>query len=307
MCYNKIVNKNLVMIHLEDNELFKEGVIEMLEKEEETEKLIIDHKDDNIILNFIYNIYAGKYKVLNNLLDKTPCNISYDYDDDIGLYSFEIEYRKSFRRKDKKENWIISITAIENEAYFEYDGEQINIWDYSEEQLLNLLLKELNKHLNSSSNLKKSFNPDFVAKVSNLDKIMIVSAWIISILGLVTISILLILKRIDKSFYKSLFIPLILFFIVFGLFTLEVLVSKLELKKERLTYTNAFGKKKYCYIDQISTIKHECFGRKAALLFLNKNNEIIMKINAGRFLSSDNNVLNKLKNISNYYHIKFIR
>lgn len=295
------------MIHLEDNELFKEGVIEMLEKEEETEKLIIDHKDDNIILNFIYNIYAGKYKVLNNLLDKTPCNISYDYDDDIGLYSFEIEYRKSFRRKDKKENWIISITAIENEAYFEYDGEQINIWDYSEEQLLNLLLKELNKHLNSSSNLKKSFNPDFVAKVSNLDKIMIVSAWIISILGLVTISILLILKRIDKSFYKSLFIPLILFFIVFGLFTLEVLVSKLELKKERLTYTNAFGKKKYCYIDQISTIKHECFGRKAALLFLNKNNEIIMKINAGRFLSSDNNVLNKLKNISNYYHIKFIR
>lgn len=296
-----------MMIHLEDNELFKEGVIEMLEKEEETEKLIIDHKDDNIILNFIYNIYAGKYKVLNNLLDKTPCNISYDYDDDIGLYSFEIEYRKSFRRKDKKENWIISITAIENEAYFEYDGEQINIWDYSEEQLLNLLLKELNKHLNSSSNLKKSFNPDFVAKVSNLDKIMIVSAWIISILGLVTISILLILKRIDKSFYKSLFIPLILFFIVFGLFTLEVLVSKLELKKERLTYTNAFGKKKYCYIDQISTIKHECFGRKAALLFLNKNNEIIMKINAGRFLSSDNNVLNKLKNISNYYHIKFIR
>ena len=168
-------------------------------------------------------------------------------------------------------------------------------------------MKELNKHLNSSSNLKKSFNPDFVAKVSNLDKIMIVSAWIISILGLVTISILLILKRIDKSFYKSLFIPLILFFIVFGLFTLEVLVSKLELKKERLTYTNAFGKKKYCYIDQISTIKHECFGRKAALLFLNKNNEIIMKINAGRFLSSDNNVLNKLKNISNYYHIKFIR
>lgn len=301
------MNKDLVMIHLEDNELFKEGVIEMLEKEEETEKLIIDHKDDNIILNFIYNIYAGKYKVLNNLLDKTPCNISYDYDDDIGLYSFEIEYRKSFRRKDKKENWIISITAIENEAYFEYDGEQINIWDYSEEQLLNLLLKELNKHLNSSSNLKKSFNPDFVAKVSNLDKIMIVSAWIISILGLVTISILLILKRIDKSFYKSLFIPLILFFIVFGLFTLEVLVSKLELKKERLTYTNAFGKKKYCYIDQISTIKHECFGRKAALLFLNKNNEIIMKINAGRFLSSDNNVLNKLKNISNYYHIKFIR
>lgn len=167
-------------------------------------------------------------------------------------------------------------------------------------------MKELNKHLNSSSNLKKSFNPDFVAKVSNLDKIMIVSAWIISILGLVTISILLILKRIDKSFYKSLFIPLILFFIVFGLFTLEVLVSKLELKKERLTYTNAFGKKKYCYIDQISTIKHEYFGRKAALLFLNKNNEIIMKINAGRFLSSDDNVLNKLKNISNYYHIKFI-
>lgn len=295
------------MIHLEDNELFKEGVIEMLEKEEETEKLIIDHKDDNIILNFIYNIYAGKYKVLNNLLDKTPCNISYDYDDDIGLYSFEIEYRKSFRRKDKKENWIISISAIENEAYFEYDNELVNIWDYSEDQLLNLLLKELNKHLNSSSNLKKSFNPDFVAKVSNLDKIMIVSAWIISILGLVTISILLILKRIDKSFYKSLFIPLILFFIVFSLFTLEVLVSKLELKKERLTYTNAFGKKKYCYIDQISTIKHECFGRKAALLFLNKNNEIIMKINAGRFLSSDNNVLNKLKNISNYYHIKFIR
>lgn len=278
----------------------------MLENEEETEKLIIAHKDDNIILNFIYNIYAGKYKVLNNLLDKTPCNISYDYDDDIGLYSFEIEYRKSFRRKDKKENWIISITAIENEAYFEYDNELVNIWDYSEDQLLNLLLKELNKHLNSSSNLKKSFNPDFVAKVSNLDKIMIVSAWIISILGLVTISILLILKRIDKSFYKSLFIPLILFFIVFGLFTLEVLVSKLELKKERLTYTNAFGKKKYCYIDQISTIKHEYFGRKAALLFLNKNNEIIMKINAGRFLSSDDNVLNKLKNISNYYHIKFI-
>ena len=294
------------MIHLEDNELFKEGVIEMLENEEETEKLIIAHKDDNIILNFIYNIYAGKYKVLNNLLDKTPCNISYDYDDDIGLYSFEIEYRKSFRRKDNKENWIISITAIENEAYFEYDNELVNIWDYSEDQLLNLLLKELNKHLNSSSNLKKSFNPDFVAKVSNLDKIMIVSAWIISILGLVTISILLILKRIDKSFYKSLFIPLILFFIVFGLFTLEVLVSKLELKKERLTYTNAFGKKKYCYIDQISTIKHEYFGRKAALLFLNKNNEIIMKINAGRFLSSDDNVLNKLKNISNYYHIKFI-
>lgn len=219
------------MIHLEDNELFKEGVTEMLEKEEETEKLIIAHKDDNIILNFIYNIYAGKYKVLNKLLDKTPCNISYDYDDDIGLYSFEIEYRKSFRRKDKKENWIISITAIENEAYFEYDNELVNIWDYSEDQLLNLLLKELNKHLNSSSNLKKSFNPDFVAKVSNLDKIMIVSAWIISILGLVTISILLILKRIDKSFYKSLFIPLILFFIVFGLFTLEVLVSKLELKK----------------------------------------------------------------------------
>ena len=244
--------------------------------------------------------------MLNKLLDKTPCNISYDYDDDIGLYSFEIEYRKSFRRKDKKENWIISITAIENEAYFEYDNELVNIWDYSEDQLLNLLLKELNKHLNSSSNLKKSFNSDFVAKVSNLDKIMIVSAWIISILGLVTISILLILKRIDKSFYKSLFIPLILFFIVFGLFTLEVLVSKLELKKERLTYTNAFGKKKYCYIDQISTIKHEYFGRKAALLFLNKNNEIIMKINAGRFLSSDDNVLNKLKNISNYYHIKFI-
>lgn len=59
------------MIHLEDNELFKEGVTEMLEKEEETEKLIIAHKDDNIILNFIYNIYAGKYKVLNKLLDKT--------------------------------------------------------------------------------------------------------------------------------------------------------------------------------------------------------------------------------------------
>ena len=288
------------MIHLEDDELFKEGVIEMLENEEETEKLIIAHKDDNIILNFIYNIYTGKYKVLNKLLDKTPCDISYDYDDDIGLYSFEIEYRKSFKRKDKKENWIISITAIENEAYFEYDNELVNIWDYSEDQLLNLLLDELNKHLNSLSNLKKSFNPDFVAKVSNLDKIMIVSAWIISILGLATISILLILKRIDKSFYKSLFIPLILFFIVLGLFTLEVLVSKLELKKERLTYTNAFGKKKYCYIDQISTIKHEYFGRKAALLFLNKNNEIIMKINAGRFLSSDDNVLNKLKNISNY-------
>ena len=57
------------MIHLEDDELFKEGVIEMLENEEETEKLIIAHKDDNIILNFIYNIYAGKYKVLNKLLD----------------------------------------------------------------------------------------------------------------------------------------------------------------------------------------------------------------------------------------------
>lgn len=111
-----------------------------LEKEE-NKKLLFTRSQINNILNLMYELYNGHNSTINELLTQYDLVMDYYYDEEEKEDWFSIE-SKVYK---KKQFYSISFS---NNGDMYLNDEEINVSTYTEEEILNIIIKDINDFFN---------------------------------------------------------------------------------------------------------------------------------------------------------------
>lgn len=254
--------------------------------ENKLENLIHQHKNDNVVFDFIDSYIHDEFQELNDLLHSTRCIVDYDYSiEQNGVYLIIVELIK-----EKKNPFGLSVISSKDGLSLVTQKETFDIQDWTKEEVLNKILEIIE---NEAPKINPDESVDFEIKNSKGQFKIILFFFILGWLGTLTILVLNLLHVMNLWFI----IAFPAFFAIIG--TIGVIVyfrEKFILKDGEYIYISLIKKQK-CHFSDIEKI---VFEKKDGALFIKiifygRNNKKLMSFiddgtsfSGGKFIASLN-------------------
>ena len=254
--------------------------------ENKLENLIHQHKNDNVVFDFIDSYIHNEFQELNDLLHGTSCIVDYDYSiEKNGVYLIIVELIK-----EKKNPFGVSVISSNDGLSLVTEKETFDIQDWTKEDVLNKILEIIE---NEAPKINPDESVDFEIKNSKNQFKIILFFFILGWLGTLTILVLNLLHVMNLWFI----IAFSAFFAIIG--TIGIIAyfrEKFILKDGEYTYVSLVKKQK-CHFSDIEKI---VFEKKSGALFLKiifygRNNKKLMSFiddgtsfSNGKFIASLN-------------------
>lgn len=254
--------------------------------ENKLENLIHQHKNDNVVFDFIDSYIHNEFQELNDLLHSTRCIVDYDYSiEQNGVYLIIVELIK-----EKKNPFGLSVISSKDGLSLVTQKETFDIQDWTKEEVLNKILEIIE---NEAPKINPDENVNFEIKNSKNQFKIILFFFILGWLGTLAILVLNLLHVMNLWFI----IAFPAFFAIIG--TIGVIAyfrEKFILKDGEYTYVSLVKKQK-CHFSDIEKI---VFEKKSGALFLKiifygRNNKKLMSFiddgtsfSNGKFIASLN-------------------
>lgn len=260
--------------------------------ENKLENLIHQHKNDNVVFDFIDSYIHNEFQELNDLLHGTSCIVDYDYSiEKNGVYLIIVELIK-----EKKNPFGVSVISSKDGLSLVTQKETFDIQDWTKEEVLNKILENIE---NEAPKINPDENVNFEIKNSKNQFKIILFFFILGWLGTLTILVLNLLHVMNLWFI----IAFPAFFAIIG--TIGVIAyfrEKFILKDGEYTYVSLVKKQK-CHFSDIEKI---VFEKKDGALFLKiifygRNNKKLMSFIDDGTSFSDGKFIASL----NHYGIKY--
>lgn len=260
--------------------------------ENKLENLIHQHKNDNVVFDFIDSYIHDEFQELNDLLHGTSCIVDYDYSiEKNGVYLIIVELIK-----EKKNPFGVSVISSNDGLSLVTEKETFDIQDWTKEDVLNKILEIIE---NEAPKINPDESVNFEIKNSKNQFKIILFFFILGWLGTLTILLLNLLHVMNLWFI----IAFPAFFAIIG--TIGIIAyfrEKFILKDGEYTYVSLIKKQK-CHFSDIEKI---VFEKKSGALFLKiifygrKNKKLMSFIDDGASFS-DGKFIASL----NHYGIKY--
>lgn len=260
--------------------------------ENKLENLIHQHKNDNVVFDFIDSYIHDEFQELNDLLHGTSCIVDYDYSiEKNGVYLIIVELIK-----EKKNPFGVSVISSNDGLSLVTEKETFDIQDWTKEDVLNKILEIIE---NEAPKINPDESVNFEIKNSKNQFKIILFFFILGWLGTLTILLLNLLHVMNLWFI----IAFPAFFAIIG--TIGIIAyfrEKFILKDGEYTYVSLVKKQK-CHFSDIEKI---VFEKKSGALFLKiifygrKNKKLMSFIDDGASFS-DGKFIASL----NHYGIKY--
>lgn len=260
--------------------------------ENKLENLIHQHKNDNVVFDFIDSYIHDEFQELNDLLHGTSCIVDYDYSiEKNGVYLIIVELIK-----EKKNPFGVSVISSNDGLSLVTEKETFDIQDWTKEDVLNKILEIIE---NEAPKINPDESVNFEIKNSKNQFKIILFFFILGWLGTLTILLLNLLHVMNLWFI----IAFPAFFAIIG--TIGVIAyfrEKFILKDGEYTYVSLVKKQK-CHFSDIEKI---VFEKKDGALFLKiifygRNNKKLMSFIDDGTSFSDGKFIASL----NHYGIKY--
>lgn len=254
--------------------------------ENKLENLIHQHKNDNVVFDFIDSYIHDEFQELNDLLHGTRCIVDYDYSiEQNGVYLIIVELIK-----EKKNPFGVSVISSNDGLSLVTEKETFDIQDWTKEDVLNKILEIIE---NEAPKINPDESVNFEIKNSKNQFKIILFFFILGWLGTLTILVLNLLHVMNLWFI----IAFPAFFAIIG--TIGIIAyfrEKFILKDGEYTYVSLVKKQK-CHFSDIEKI---VFEKKSGALFLKiifygRNNKKLMSFigdgtsfSNGKFIASLN-------------------
>lgn len=256
------------------------------------ENLIHQHKNDNVVFDFIDSYIHDEFQELNDLLHGTSCIVDYDYSiEQNGVYLIIVELIK-----EKKNPFGVSVISSNDGLSLVTEKETFDIQDWTKEDVLNKILEIIE---NEAPKINPDESVNFEIKNSKNQFKIILFFFILGWLGTLTILLLNLLHVMNLWFI----IAFPAFFAIIG--TIGIIAyfrEKFILKDGEYTYVSLVKKQK-CHFSDIEKI---VFEKKDGALFLKiifygRNNKKLMSFIDDGTSFSDGKFIASL----NHYGIKY--
>lgn len=260
--------------------------------ENKLENLIHQHKNDNVVFDFIDSYIHDEFQELNDLLHGTSCIVDYDYSiEKNGVYLIIVELIK-----EKKNPFGVSVISSNDGLSLVTEKETFDIQDWTKEDVLNKILEIIE---NEAPKINPDESVNFEIKNSKNQFKIILFFFILGWLGTLTILLLNLLHVMNLWFI----IAFPAFFAIIG--TIGIIAyfrEKFILKDGEYTYVSLVKKQK-CHFSDIEKI---VFEKKDGALFLKiifygRNNKKLMSFIDDGTSFSDGKFIASL----NHYGIKY--
>lgn len=260
--------------------------------ENKLENLIHQHKNDNVVFDFIDSYIHDEFQELNDLLHGTSCIVDYDYSiEKNGVYLIIVELIK-----EKKNPFGVSVISSNDGLSLVTEKETFDIQDWTKEDVLNKILEIIE---NEAPKINPDESVNFEIKNSKNQFKIILFFFILGWLGTLTILLLNLLHVMNLWFI----IAFPAFFAIIG--TIGIIAyfrEKFILKDGEYTYVSLVKKQK-CHFSDIEKI---VFEKKDGSLFLKiifygRNNKKLMSFIDDGTSFSDGKFIASL----NHYGIKY--
>ena len=260
--------------------------------ENKLENLIHQHKNDNVVFDFIDSYIHDEFQELNDLLHSTRCIVDYDYSiEQNGVYLIIVELIK-----EKKNPFGLSVISSKDGLSLVTQKETFDIQDWTKEDVLNKILEIIE---NEAPKINLDESVDFEINNSKNQFRIILFFFILGWLGTLTMLVLNLLHVMNLWFI----IAFPAFFAIIG--TIGVIAyfrEKFILKDGEYTYVSLVKKQK-CHFSDIEKI---VFEKKDVALFLKiifygRNNKKLMSFIDDGTSFSDGKFIASL----NHYGIKY--
>lgn len=254
--------------------------------ENKLENLIHQHKNDNVVFDFIDSYIHDEFQELNDLLHGTSCIVDYDYSiEKNGVYLIIVELIK-----EKKNPFGVSVISSNDGLSLVTEKETFDIQDWTKEDVLNKILEIIE---NEAPKINPDESVNFEIKNSKNQFKIILFFFTLGWLGTLTILLLNLLHVMNLWFI----IAFPAFFAIIG--TIGIIAyfrEKFILKDGEYTYVSLVKKQK-CHFSDIEKI---VFEKKSGALFLKiifygRNNKKLMSFiddgtsfSNGKFIASLN-------------------
>lgn len=250
---------------------------------------IYENKDLNNVTKVIYEIYNGNVDELNEIIKKTSCDISYDFDPEENVYYLQID---SILGTKKKEAFFMALMGNGKEACLVYKDHEEDVSNLGYDEIISKIITIV------KSNVKMSNKTDFVIRAPKWELVL----YIVFGIGMLGGIIGVIIAKVVSGFETSAMVTLICVFSAFLLLCLFGVYGyfKEELKLENGIYTyRGFFKTQSCNAKDVKAVMVDTSSNAIKVVFVGKNNQMLLKYrDLGTTFKSG-----ELKRSLNYYKI----
>ncbi len=281
----------LVYAFLADHSLRKSKK-ENTEESQKADKLfknkIYENKDLNPLTQVIYDIYNDNVEEFNEIIKKTACDLTYDYDEQDKTFYLQIDCVLG----NKKDVFVVDLMGNSKEqALVSKEGEE-DVSKLTYDELLAKLIGLV------KSNVKTSDKVDFVIKSPKWELVL----YIVFAVGMIGGIIGVVIAKLTNGFETSAMIALICVFSAFlllcGAGIYEYVKVELRLENGVFTY-RGFFKTQSCNAKDVKAVMVDTSTNSLKVIFVGKNNQTLIKYrDLGTTFKSG-----ELKRSLNYYKI----
>lgn len=257
------------------------------EYDSNVKKKIYEFKDLNNTASFIYESFINNNTELSEIIKNTPCDITYDYDDEEKEIYMMIDNVVGMKQKDA---FVLVISSSKNKQMIEINDQEKDVTNLEYNEIKNIIFKAI------KDNVKIDNNVDFEIRNSKFE---LYFCGFFGIAGLIAVIVFIILKVLNKV-NNDTFIGILCFGLFFGILgTVGVLWwfrEKFSLKDGIYTYRGL--KTRSCNAKDVKEVII-LTSTSIKILFVDKNNQKLIKFrDIGRAFSGGS-----FKKSLNYYKI----
>lgn len=250
---------------------------------------IAENRDLSIVTKVIYDIYNSNIAELNDIIKKTSCDISYDYDNEENTFYLQID---SILGAKRKEAFFLDLMGNGKEGILISNGQEEDISKLTYDELVSKIISLV------KANVKTSDKIDFVIKGSKFELYAYIFFAVAIIAGIVAIIVTKVINGFETGAFIGMLCSLSAFLLLvfFGIYV--YFKEELRLENGIYIYKGIF-KTRSCNAKDVKEVMVDTSGRAIKVIFIGKNNQILLQYrDLGTTFKSG-----ELKRSLNYYKV----
>ena len=228
---------------------------------------IAEKKSLNPALQVIYDIYNGNVAELNDIIKKTACDISYDYEDEDKTFYLQIDAILGAKRKDA---FFLALMANNEEQYLVSQGQEEDVSKLTYDEIVSKIINSV------KANVKTSDKIDFVIKSPKWELYACIFFAVASIAGIVAMIVVKVVNGFETGSFIGILCALgaFLALVIFGIYA----YFKEELKLENGVYTyRGIFKTRSCIAKEVKSVMVDTSTSSLKVIFIGKNNQTLLQ------------------------------
>ena len=250
---------------------------------------IAEQKSLNPVMEVIYDIYNGNIAELNDIIKKSACDITYDYEEEDKTFYLQIDSILGAKRKDV---FFLALMANKEEQYLASQGQEEDVSKLTYDEIVSKIISLV------KSNVKTSDKIDFVIKSPKWELYLYIVVTIALIGGIVAAIVGKVVNGLNTGSFIGILCGLIAFLalVIFGIYV----YFKEELRLENGVYTyRGIFKTRSCNAKDVKAVMVDTSSNAIKVMFVGKNNQTLLQYrDLGTTFKSG-----ELKRSLNYYKI----